>query len=264
MVFSMNILDVWNIPIDWECKRRNIGANWSQQSKVPSSNVGCAVAQLRSKNMLHISTHPNLLKATFNLTHPPCRHEYLPDKSCDVRYTKFCTADGQIMYKSETPGFLHAGKKTTIYKVIPNDDPEEWVRCHTFIAFTVPSQNPLTQPQLTDSQNWQLLTGVLLSLQNWHIMALKCRWPLKGSLHGGNIVPFFVHNAGLIHDLVSTRQRIFTAPDDGRLFKWTLEFQGYGEFDDKQWVLWCCWWFKSSEVGIEWRFKHGCCARSSK
>jgi hypothetical protein len=41
-----------------------------------------------------------------------------------VKHTKFHTADGQIMYKSETPGLLHTGKKTTIYKVIPNDDPE--------------------------------------------------------------------------------------------------------------------------------------------
>jgi hypothetical protein len=43
----------------------------------------------------------------------------------DVRHTKFCTADGQTLYKSETPGWFHAGKKTTIYKVIPNDDPED-------------------------------------------------------------------------------------------------------------------------------------------
>ena len=42
----------------------------------------------------------------------------------NVRHTKFCTADGQTMYKSETPGWLHTGKKTTIYKVVPNDDPE--------------------------------------------------------------------------------------------------------------------------------------------
>jgi len=45
----------------------------------------------------------------------------------DVRHTKFCTADGQIMYKSETPGLFHAGKKTAIYKVIPNDDPEDMI-----------------------------------------------------------------------------------------------------------------------------------------
>ena len=42
-----------------------------------------------------------------------------------VHHTQFRTADGQIMYKSETPGFLHGGKKTTIYKIIPNDDPEQ-------------------------------------------------------------------------------------------------------------------------------------------
>ena len=42
-----------------------------------------------------------------------------------IKHTKFRTADGQIMYKTETPGWLHSGKKSTIYKVIPNDDPEQ-------------------------------------------------------------------------------------------------------------------------------------------
>jgi hypothetical protein len=43
----------------------------------------------------------------------------------NVRHTKFCAADGQVLYQSETPGLLHTGKETTISKVVPNDDPED-------------------------------------------------------------------------------------------------------------------------------------------
>jgi hypothetical protein len=40
----------------------------------------------------------------------------------NVRNTNFCNADGQVMYRSETPGSVFAPNKvTTIYKIIPND-----------------------------------------------------------------------------------------------------------------------------------------------
>jgi hypothetical protein len=43
-----------------------------------------------------------------------------------VRNTNFCTTDGQVMYKSETPGSLFApNKRTTIYKIIPNHASED-------------------------------------------------------------------------------------------------------------------------------------------
>jgi hypothetical protein len=61
----------------------------------------------------------------------------------NVRLTKFCAAEGQVLYKSETPGFLQTGKKTKIYKVIPNDEPEDMSMFYTFI-----SPQPRPDPQL--------------------------------------------------------------------------------------------------------------------
>jgi hypothetical protein len=44
----------------------------------------------------------------------------------NVRNTNFCDADGQVMYKTETPGFVWAPHKmTTVCKVIPNDTPDD-------------------------------------------------------------------------------------------------------------------------------------------
>ena len=40
----------------------------------------------------------------------------------NVRNTHFCNADGQDLYKSETPGsILNPHKKTIISKIMPND-----------------------------------------------------------------------------------------------------------------------------------------------
>ena len=44
----------------------------------------------------------------------------------NVTNTNFCSEDGQILYKSETPGSPFAlNQKTTISKVIPNDSPDD-------------------------------------------------------------------------------------------------------------------------------------------
>jgi hypothetical protein len=43
----------------------------------------------------------------------------------NVRKTNFCNAEGQVLYKSETPGYATRwvpNQKTTISKVIPNSD----------------------------------------------------------------------------------------------------------------------------------------------
>jgi hypothetical protein len=44
----------------------------------------------------------------------------------NVRKTNYCTANGQVLYKSETPGhLLKPHKKTTISKVAPNESPDD-------------------------------------------------------------------------------------------------------------------------------------------
>ncbi|KIM83998.1 hypothetical protein PILCRDRAFT_421948 [Piloderma croceum F 1598] len=96
-----------------------------------------------------------------------------------VGHTQFRTADGQMMYKSETPGFLHGGKKTTIYKVIPNDDPEEMVDRFTELATT----------------EWRTMSSKLT--YNGVELPITIKRNLRGHC-------------------------IFTAPGDGRLFKWSL------------------------------------------
>ncbi|KIM83534.1 hypothetical protein PILCRDRAFT_819162 [Piloderma croceum F 1598] len=98
----------------------------------------------------------------------------------NVRHTKFCSADGQIMYKSETPGLLHTGKKTTIYKVIPNNDPEHMIDRFTELA----------------TIDWRVVKSSTLA-------------------YNGVEMPIAIKG-------IFGRHRIFTAPGDGRLFKWTL------------------------------------------
>ena len=62
----------------------------------------------------------------------------------NVRNTKFCAANGQVLYKSETEGFvLSPHKKTTIYKIIPNDAPEDMGTLPHFLAFVVSLVNLL-------------------------------------------------------------------------------------------------------------------------
>jgi hypothetical protein len=46
----------------------------------------------------------------------------------NVRKTNFCNAEGQVLYKSETPGYatrLVPNQKTTISKVVPSNAPED-------------------------------------------------------------------------------------------------------------------------------------------
>jgi hypothetical protein len=44
----------------------------------------------------------------------------------NVRNTNFCNANGQILYKSETPGnTFKPHKVTTISKVVPNASPDD-------------------------------------------------------------------------------------------------------------------------------------------
>ena len=62
----------------------------------------------------------------------------------DVRHTHFCTADGQVMYKSETPGFLHTGKMTTIYKIIPNDEPEDMSTSSCYVVTVARRSFPIS------------------------------------------------------------------------------------------------------------------------
>jgi hypothetical protein len=154
----------------------------------------------------------------------------------DVRYTKFCTADGQIMYKSETPGFLHAGKKTTIYKVIPNDDPEDMSTLSHFHCVHGPftkSTHSTSVDRFTElaTIDWRVIKSSKLTYHGVEMPVAT-----KGVFARWEHCPVFLcTTAGLIHDLVSTRQRIFTAPDDGRLFKWTLGvLRVTVSFDDKQ------------------------------
>lgn len=99
-----------------------------------------AHCQLRSRNMLY--TVPVDARLLMSSTQTDNLHTlvitvmniYLTNHA-DVRHTKFCTADGQTLYKSETPGWFHAGKKTTIYKVIPNDDPEDMSTLSQFCIY---------------------------------------------------------------------------------------------------------------------------------
>jgi len=99
----------------------------------------------------------------------------------NVRNTNFCNAAGQIMYKSETPGSVFApNKKTTVYKVIPNDTPED----------------------MTDKFR-DLATVV------WHVVATS-------------ILTYEGAEMPMVSKGVLARQRVFTAPGDGRSFIWTL------------------------------------------
>jgi hypothetical protein len=76
----------------------------------------------------------------------------------NVRNTNFCTSDGQVLYKSETPGIVIApNKKTTIYKVIPNDTPEDMGTLPHFLHTRIETHK-LTDLQWTDLQSWRLLS----------------------------------------------------------------------------------------------------------
>ena len=62
-----------------------------------------------------------------SVTYPPpplqTMHFYLSNHH-QVINTNFCNVEGQVLYTSETPGFIQAvvfNKKTTISKVIPNN-----------------------------------------------------------------------------------------------------------------------------------------------
>ena len=84
----------------------------------------------------------------------------------NVRNTKFCAANGQVLYKSETEGFvLSPHKKTTIYKIIPNDAPEDMGTLPHFSRIRGVARK-LTGHQQTDFQNWLLLSGAQSHLRD--------------------------------------------------------------------------------------------------
>ncbi|KIM79630.1 hypothetical protein PILCRDRAFT_550834 [Piloderma croceum F 1598] len=102
----------------------------------------------------------------------------------NVRNTRFYNADGQVLYKSETPGSafsLH--KKTTISKIIPNDSPDDMSDRFAEIA-TI----------------------------EWHPVGSRLTY-------GGTTVTIseFMPIKGILK-----HHRVFTAPGDGRSFKWHL------------------------------------------
>jgi len=83
----------------------------------------------------------------------------------NVRKTNFCNVDGQVLYKSETPGYatrLVPNQKTTISKVVPNDSPE--IMSTLSHLHILPSLS-LLGSQPTRLRTWRLLNGTRLVLR---------------------------------------------------------------------------------------------------
>jgi len=103
----------------------------------------------------------------------------------NVRNTNFCNLEGQVIYKSVTPGsVLSTNRTTTISKIIPNTLPDDMVDEFTELA----------------AIEWHISMSSRLK---YHDIEL----PMKD----------FMPSEG-----VWGQHRVFTALTDGRSFRWTL------------------------------------------
>jgi len=103
----------------------------------------------------------------------------------NVRNTNFCNAAGQVIYRSITPGSLLSAKRLTIVnKIVPNKSPKDMIDRFTELA----------------SIEWHALTPSILTYGGYE-MLMKEFMPSKGILG---------------------QYRVFTAPGDGRSFRWKL------------------------------------------
>ena len=140
----------------------------------------------------------------------------------NVRNTNFCIADGQVVYKSETPGSVFApNKKTTVYKVVPNDTPEDMSTSSHFFCIQGEIHNVINRGQIYRSSDYRLA-----NIDIFEIDIQRCRHA-DGLQRGLRAVRVFDSSLlttwrSLTRYPTSTRHRVFTAPGDGRSFKWTL------------------------------------------
>ncbi|KAF7966381.1 hypothetical protein HWV62_38903 [Athelia sp. TMB] len=103
----------------------------------------------------------------------------------NVRNTTFTDDFGQVLYKSETPGsILSRNRKTTISKIVPNDSPDDMADHFTELAII----------------EWHTIASSVLTYGGVK-QSMKEFMPHKGVL---------------------AQNRGFTAPGDGRAFKWKL------------------------------------------
>jgi len=102
-----------------------------------------------------------------------------------VRDTKFCNEAGQVIYKTETPkSCLSAHRMTNISKIVPPDSPEDMTDRFTDLA----------------AIEWHTL-GTSVLTYGGLVRSMKEFMPSEG---------------------IFALQRVFTAPEDGRSFRWTL------------------------------------------
>ncbi|KZP12755.1 hypothetical protein FIBSPDRAFT_835949 [Athelia psychrophila] len=103
----------------------------------------------------------------------------------NVRNTNFCNEAGQVLYKSDTPGsFLSRNRTTKISKVVPHDSPEDMLDHFDELA----------------AIEWHTLGSSVLTYGGFK-RPMKEFMPSKG---------------------IFAQHRVFTAPGDGRSFRWTL------------------------------------------
>ncbi|KZP15110.1 hypothetical protein FIBSPDRAFT_978472 [Athelia psychrophila] len=103
----------------------------------------------------------------------------------NVRNTKFCNDEGQVLYASQTPGpILSSNRVTTISKVVPNNSPDDMSDHFTELAVI----------------EWHPIASSVLKYGDLEVQMND-----------------FMPPTGL-----SRRCRVFTAPGDGRSFKWKL------------------------------------------
>jgi len=121
------------------------------------------------------------------LAHPiqVCIMNLYLTNGANVRNSNFCNAEGQIIYKSKTPGSILTPKRQTIIgKIIPNQSPEDMTDRFGYLAAIA----------------WRTIGSSLLAYGGSD-SSLKDFMPAKG---------------------IFAQHRVFTAPGDGRSFQWTL------------------------------------------
>jgi len=102
----------------------------------------------------------------------------------NVRNTKFCNAEEQVLYKSETIGStLSPNKKTIISKVVPNESLDAMADHFKELAVI----------------QWSAIASSILT-HNGVTVSMKDFMPHEGTL---------------------MRHRVFTPPNDSRSFSWT-------------------------------------------
>lgn len=147
-----------------------------------------------------------------------------------VRNTNYSTTSGQVVYKAETPGSIYrAHKTTTISKIIPNDSPDDMstqpsVHCSSFLfiyRLTVNVVNTSWQVQRVSNDRMVSTQARFDNIWRNDNSADRIHAPYR---HRANVsISYLMHLSTLdITDkqLGSTSCRTFTAPGDGRSFRW--------------------------------------------